>query len=106
MFQPSCTPHKYKLHKVHKKYIYDEYKDKYSAWRLLRAIDLSPVGGLNFNGIEALHSMEKFGSYERGLLPSHSTIQRASQEMYQLGQQHIPFSRQQFELGEVFQHDY
>jgi hypothetical protein len=94
------------LAEVHKKYIYDEYKDKFAAWRLLRAIDLSPVGGLNFNGIEILRSVEELGSYKRGLLPSRSTIQRASQEMYQLGQQHIPFSRQQCELGEVFQYDY
>jgi hypothetical protein len=50
--------------------------------------------------------VEEVGFYGRGLLPSCSTIQRASQELYQFLQQHIPFSHQQCELGEVFQYDY
>jgi len=35
---------------------------------LLRAIDLSPVGGLNFNGIEALLTVEEVGFHGWGLI--------------------------------------
>jgi hypothetical protein len=44
--------------------------------------------------------------YERDLLPSQSSIQKASYELYVLGQQHTPFHRRQCHTGEVYQYDF
>jgi hypothetical protein len=55
------------LSKVYKKYILAEQKSKFSNWRALRAIDLSPVSGLNCNGIEMLRKGEELEKYERGI---------------------------------------
>jgi hypothetical protein len=83
------------LSEVYKKYIFEEHRSKFAPWRVLRAIDLSSVGGLNFNGIETLRTVEELDPYQRGILPARSTIQKASHELHELGQQHIPFHRKQ-----------
>jgi len=57
------------LHELYKKYIYEEQKLLFSPWKLLKAIDMSAVGGLNYNGIETLQSLEKLNPFERGLPP-------------------------------------
>jgi hypothetical protein len=47
-----------------------EQQCKFSNWQVLRAFDLSPVSGLNYNGIETLRKVEELEKYERGILPS------------------------------------
>ncbi len=58
---------------------------------------------LNFNGVETLRKVEELEAYQRGVLPSCSSIQKAFSELHELGQIHIPFHRRQCDLGEVFQ---
>jgi hypothetical protein len=73
----------------------------FTPWRGLRALDLSSVGTLNFNGIETLQMMEELEPYQWSILPSQSNIQKASHELREFEQQHIPFHQNQFNLGEV-----
>jgi hypothetical protein len=94
------------LSEVYKKYIFEEHRSTFASWRVLRAIDLSPVGGLNFNGVETLRNVEELELYQRGILPARSSIQKASYELYDLGQQHIPFHWKQCDLGEVYQFEF
>jgi hypothetical protein len=96
------------LSEVYKKYIFEEHRSTFAPWRVLRAIDLSPVGGLNFNGVETLRNVEELELYQRGILvlPARSSIQRASYELHDLGQQHIPFHWKQCDLGEVYQFEF
>jgi len=101
-----ATATKAVLSEVHKKYILAEHQRTFSNWRVLRAIDLSPVSGLNYNGVEILRSVEELGKYERGVLPSRSSIQKCSAELYQMGQELIPFHRKECALGEVYQYDF
>jgi hypothetical protein len=64
------------LRELYKEYIYEEQKFLFAPWKLLRAIDMSAVGGLNYNDIETLRSCEELNPYNRGLLPSQSQIQK------------------------------
>lgn len=41
-----------------KKYYFKEQRELFAPWKVLRSIDLSAVGGLNYNGIEVLQSIE------------------------------------------------
>jgi hypothetical protein len=72
----------------------------------LRAIDLSIGGCLNYNGVEALRSVEGLGRYERGILPPRSSIQWCTYELHSLGQEYIPFEKKDCALGECFAYDY
>ncbi len=94
------------LSELYKKYFFVEQRERFAPWKVLKAIDLSAVGGLNYNGIEALRTVEGLELYERGVLPSRSQIQRASYELHDIGQTLIPFSKKESELGEMFQYDY
>jgi hypothetical protein len=47
------------LQELFKKCIYKEQRLLFAPWKLLRAIDISAVGGLNYNGIETLRSVEE-----------------------------------------------
>jgi hypothetical protein len=47
----------------------------FSPWKVLCAIDLSIGGCLNYSGVDALRSVEGIGRYQRGILPSRSSIQ-------------------------------
>lgn len=94
------------LSEVYKKYIYDNQHSTFSSWRVLRAIDLSPVGGLNYNGIETLRKVEGLNKHQRGVLPSRSSIQKASYELYSIGQETIPFEKKDSPLGEVYQYEF
>ncbi len=67
------TATKMVLAEVYKQYILAEQQSKFSNWWVLRAIDLSPVSGLNYNGIETLGKVEELENYERGILPSGSS---------------------------------
>jgi hypothetical protein len=51
----------------------------FAPWKVLRAINLSSVGGLNYNGLETLRNVEDLERYQWGALPSMSAVQRASQ---------------------------
>jgi hypothetical protein len=58
------------LSEVYKSYIFEENFSMFAPWGVLRAIDLSPVGGHNFNGVEKLRNVEELELYQRGILPS------------------------------------
>jgi hypothetical protein len=83
-----------------------EHRRIFTPWKILWAIDLSIGGCLNYNGVEVLRSVEGLGRYERGILPSRSSIQRAAYELNAVGQQHIPFEKKECALGECFAFDY
>jgi hypothetical protein len=78
----------------------------YLPWKVLQALDLSINGGINYNGLEALHQVEGLRDYERGILPSRSSVQRCSKELHEVGQELIPVKKVRSELGEMFQFDY
>jgi hypothetical protein len=73
---------------------------------VLRAIDLSSVGGLNYDGLETLQGVEELEKYERGVLPSRSSVQRAAYELHDIGQNVIPFHKKNSELGEMYQYNF
>jgi len=58
------------LDELYDKYLFRKQRDLFAPWKILRAIDTSSVGGLNYNGLETLRSCEQLGKYERGVLPS------------------------------------
>ena len=53
----------------------------WNAWKIQKAIDLSPCGGLNYSGIESLRTVEELDKWERGCLPSESTIRRSAKAL-------------------------
>jgi hypothetical protein len=81
------------LAELYKKYVFCEHQSLFAAWKVLRAIDTLAVGGLNHNGIETLQTVEKLKKYERGVLPSRSSVQRCAYELNEVGQQLIPFEK-------------
>jgi len=62
------------LAELYKKYVFCEHQSLFAAWKVLRAIDNLAVGSLNYNGIETLQTVEKLKKYERGVLPSRSSV--------------------------------
>jgi hypothetical protein len=94
------------LAEVYRKFIFNEHQNTFASWRVLKAIDLSPVGGLNYNGIETLQTVENLGKHERGILPARTSIQRASLDLFNFGQELIPFHRKESYLGEVYQYEF
>jgi hypothetical protein len=73
---------------------------------VLDAIDLSSVGGLNYNGIETLLQVENLNRNERGVLPSRSSVQKVAYELHEVGQRHIPLQKKRLDLGEMYQVDF
>ncbi len=94
------------LSEMYKKHFFKEQRSLFAAWRVLRAIDLSAVGGLNYNRLETLRGVEDLEKYQRGVLPSRSSVQRAAYELHNIGQNIIPFERKECNMGEMFQYDY
>jgi hypothetical protein len=94
------------LQELSRKKIFDVHKKKFLPWKVLRAIDLSIGGCLNYSGVDALRSVEGLERYERGILPSRSSIQRAAYALNDLGDTIIPFERKECELGECYQYNY
>jgi hypothetical protein len=94
------------LDEIYKKHVAVRHRNIFSPWKILRAIDLSIGGCLNYNGVEVLRSVEGLERYERGILPSRSSIQRCAYELHTLGQLHIPFEKKECALGECFAYDY
>ncbi len=73
---------------------------------MLKAIDLSPAGGLNYNGVGALRKVEDLEKYQRGILPSRSSIHKCFYELYEVSQEMVPFHQKESALGEVYQYDF
>jgi hypothetical protein len=63
------------LGQIYTKHIFVEQRRVFLPWKILRAIDLSIAGSLNYNGVETLCSVEELGRYQRGILPSRSQTQ-------------------------------
>jgi len=74
------------LQELSRKKIFDVHKKKFLPWKVLRAIDLSIGGCLNYSGVDALRSVEGLERYERGILPSRSSIQRAAFKLHEIAQ--------------------
>jgi hypothetical protein len=94
------------LSDLYKRFYFQEQRNVFAAWKVLRSIDLSSVGGLNYNGLETLRNVEELERYQRGILPSRSSVQKASYELHDIGQQVIPFEKKQCNIGEMYQYDY
>jgi hypothetical protein len=94
------------LQEMYKKFFFNEQRSVFAPWKVLRAIDLSSVRGLTYNGLETLWNVEPLSRYQRGVLLSRLSVQRVAYELHGVGQQHIPFHRQQSQLGEMFQYEY
>jgi hypothetical protein len=94
------------LGEIYTKHINEQHMLTFLPWKILRAIDLSIAGSLNYNGVETLRLVENLVRYERGIIPSWSQIQRAAYELHDLGQEIIPFEKKQSALGEMFAYDY
>lgn len=60
------------LHDMSKKYAR---KYVFKPWKILEAMDLSPSGAFNFQGLETLRGIECLQKYERGFLPASSPVQ-------------------------------
>jgi hypothetical protein len=73
----------------------------FAPWKVLKAMVLSAVGGLNYNGIETLQKIECSEKYQRGMLPARSYVQKTAYELHSLGQQLIPFEKKHFEYSEM-----
>jgi hypothetical protein len=61
---------------------------------------------LNYSGADALLSVEGLERYQRGILPSRSSIQRASYDLNDFGQDLIPFEMKECHLGECYSFEY
>jgi hypothetical protein len=94
------------LSDLYKKFYFQEQRNVFAPWKVLRAIDLSSVGGLNYNGLETLRNVEELERYQCGILPSRSTVQKVLYELHDIGQRVIPFERKQCSIGEMYQYDY
>jgi len=91
---------------MYKRHYFKEQRGLFAPWKVLRAIDQSAVGGLNYNGIETLRSVEGLEKYERGVLPSRLVVQRASYDLQEIGQTLVPFEKKESNLGEMYQYNY
>jgi hypothetical protein len=94
------------LNEIYQKYFFKQNREMFAPWKVLRAIDLSAVGGLNYNGIETLRKIECVEKYQRVVLPSRTSVQKATYELHQIGQGLVPFSRKESQHSEMFQYDY
>jgi hypothetical protein len=51
------------LCEMYKKFSFNEQRSVFAPWKVLRAIDLSSVGGLKYNGLETLRNVEPLSRY-------------------------------------------
>ena len=70
------------LKELYQKYFFKQMREMFAPWCVLRAIDLSSLGGLNYNCIETLLQMECVEKYQRGVLPSRTSVQKAAYELH------------------------
>jgi hypothetical protein len=59
-------------------------------WKGLQGLDTSINGGINYNGLEILQSVEQLQHYEHSCLPSRSSVQHCADELHKLGQKLVP----------------
>jgi hypothetical protein len=71
-------------------------------WKVLQCLDTSINGGINYNGLEILWSVEQLQHYERSCLPSRSSVQHCADELHKLGQKLVPVTKQLCAVGELF----
>ncbi len=82
-------------------------KSIFKPWKILRAMDLSPSGAFNYQGLEAFRGIEGLSKYQRGFIPSSPTVQRCAYELHNLAREIIPFEQRTVADGsEVFQFAY
>lgn len=86
---PNCStnwgiliPSEVVLKELYQKYFFKQMREMFAPWHVLQAIDLSSVGGLNYNCIETLLQMECVEKYQRGVLPSRTSVQKAAYELH------------------------
>jgi len=91
------------FHQMARKFVREEI---YKPWKILKAMDMSPKGSLNYRGIETLRHVECLQKYERGFLPSSSSVQEKAQRMYEVGQELCPIKQETSPLGEMFSFEY
>ncbi len=94
------------LNKMYQKKFFKRNREVFAPWKVLKAMDLSAVGGLNYNGIETLRIVECTEKYQRGILPARSSVQKTAYELHSLGQQLIPFEQKASSYGEMYQYDF
>lgn len=71
----------------------------YAPWKILKAMDLSSIGGLNYTGIETLHGVEGLAPYEHGMIISRATVQRCSYALHAKADMVYPFKMQATTFG-------
>jgi len=81
-------------------------KKTFLPWRVLRSIDLAINGGINLTGLESLRQVESLAEYQRGYLPSRSTVQRCALELHSLGQELIPIEKDPCDLEEMYEYNF
>jgi hypothetical protein len=70
------------LKELYQKYFFKQMREMFAPWCVLRAIDSSYLGVLNYNCIETLLQMECVEKYQRGVLPSRTSVQKAAYELH------------------------
>ena len=63
------------------KFVRKQCRKTYTAWGLCKAKDTCHQGCLNLQGIEAVRQVEDLEKYERGMLPSKSSVWREGDEL-------------------------
>ncbi len=76
-------------------------KEVYVPWKILKAMDLAPMGSLKYRGIAMPRQVEGLEKWKQGCLPANSTIQERAKRMYDAGQMVCPITHIDSELGEM-----
>ncbi len=76
--------------------------EMFAPWKVLRAIDLSAVGGLNYNGNETLQRIECVEKYQRGVLPSRTSVQKLTKSSVKLDKALFLFQRRNLSTVRCF----
>jgi hypothetical protein len=72
-------------------------KHVFDPWKILKAMDVSGFN-LSLAGVEVLRRVDASGKYERGIIPSKSTLLRSARMVEAAADSHCPFSM----IGKVF----
>jgi hypothetical protein len=74
----------------------------FAPWKVLRVIDLSAGGGLNYNGIETLRRIECVEKYQRGVLPSRTSVKKPPMNSIKLDKALFLFQRRNLSTVRCF----
>jgi hypothetical protein len=94
------------LSELYQKHFFKHTWEMFAPWKVLRAIDLSSVGELNYNGVKTLRRIECIEKNQERILPAWATVQKAAYELNHLGQGIILFEKKESQFGEMFQFDF